>query len=89
MNSVKTLAQVKVGQKATVDRILGEGALKRHILDMGITKGAVIEVHKAAPFGDPIQITVRGFELTLRKEDAKMISITNVTAITKPGKRGA
>jgi ferrous iron transport protein A len=72
---MKTLSQVKVGQSAVVQKILGDGALKRHILDMGITKGAKIEVHKAAPFGDPIQITVRGFELSLRKEDAKIIAV--------------
>jgi ferrous iron transport protein A len=72
---MKTLNQLKVGSSAVVRKILGEGALKRHILDMGITKGAVIEVHKAAPFGDPIQVTVRGFELSLRKEDAKIIAI--------------
>jgi ferrous iron transport protein A len=72
---LKTLNQIKVGETATVKKILGEGALKRHILDMGITKGAAIEVHKAAPFGDPIQVTVRGFELSLRKEDAKIIAV--------------
>jgi ferrous iron transport protein A len=75
---MKTLDAVKVGKRAVVTKILGEGALKRHILDMGITKGAVIEVRKAAPFGDPIQVTVRGFELMLRKEDAKIIAVEKV-----------
>jgi ferrous iron transport protein A len=72
---MKTLNMVKVGKAVRVKKILGEGILKRHILDMGITKGAEIEVHKAAPFGDPIQVTVRGFELSLRKEDAKIIAV--------------
>jgi ferrous iron transport protein A len=75
---MKTLDGMKVGRRCKVIKILGEGALKRHILDMGITKGAEIEIHKAAPFGDPIQITVRGFELMLRKEDAKIIAVEKI-----------
>jgi ferrous iron transport protein A len=75
---MKTLDGMRVGKRCRVTKILGEGALKRHILDMGITKGTDIEIHKAAPFGDPIQISVRGFELMLRKEDAKIIAVEKV-----------
>ena len=70
-----TLRDVKIGQTCTVKRIHGEGALKRRIMDMGITKGVEIYVRKVAPLGDPIEITVRDYELSLRKGDAELIEI--------------
>ncbi len=72
---MQTLKEVKCGQTVTVTKITGEGAVKRRIMDMGITKGTEIYVHKVAPLGDPIEITVRGYELSLRKADAEMISV--------------
>ena len=70
-----TLKDVKIGSTCTVKRIHGEGALKRRIMDMGITKGVEIYVRKVAPLGDPVEITVRGYELSLRKADAEMIEV--------------
>lgn len=75
---MNTLKDVKIGKKAKVVKLHGEGAIKRRIMDMGITKGVEIKVHKAAPLGDPIQITVRGYELSLRKADAEMIEVINI-----------
>ena len=72
---MNTLKQVKVGQTCTVKRVHGEGALRRRIMDMGITKGVDIYVRKVAPLGDPIEVTVRGYELSLRKADAEMIEV--------------
>ncbi len=72
---MNTLKQAKVGQKVKVIKLHGEGALKRRIMDMGITKGIEIRVRKFAPLGDPIEITVRGYELSLRKADAEMIEV--------------
>jgi len=72
---MKTLKQVKIGGTAKVVKLHGEGALKRRIMDMGITKGVEIKVRKVAPLGDPIEITVRGYELSLRKEDAETIEV--------------
>ena len=72
---MKTLKQVKVGATVKVVKLHGEGAIKRRIMDMGITKGVEVRVRKVAPLGDPIEITVRGYELSLRKEDAQMIEI--------------
>lgn len=72
---MKTLKQIKIGKSATVVKLHGEGALKRRIMDMGITKGVNVFVRKAAPLGDPIEVTVRGYELTLRKADADMIEV--------------
>lgn len=72
---MKTLKQIKIGKSATVVKLHGEGALKRRIMDMGITKGVNVYVRKAAPLGDPIEVTVRGYELTLRKADADMIEV--------------
>ena len=72
---MNTLKQVKVGQTCTVKRVHGEGALRRRIMDMGITKGVEVYVRKVAPLGDPIEVTVRGYELSLRKEDAAMIDV--------------
>ena len=68
-----TLKEAKIGQTVTVKKLNGEGAVKRRIMDMGITKGVEIYVRKVAPLGDPIEITVRGYELSLRKADAEMI----------------
>lgn len=72
---MSTLKNAKIGQTVTVKRLFGEGAVKRRIMDMGITKGAEIFVRKVAPLGDPIEITVRGYELSLRKADAEMIEV--------------
>ena len=72
---MNTLKQVKVGQTCTVKRVHGEGALRRRILDMGITKGVEIYVRKVAPLGDPIEITVRDYELSVRKNDAELIEV--------------
>ncbi len=72
---MKTLRQVQVGQTATVVKLHGEGAVKRRIMDMGITRGVTITVRKVAPLGDPIEVTVRGYELSLRKADAEMIEV--------------
>ena len=71
----KTLRSVKVGQTAVVRRLTGEGAVRRRIMDMGITKGAEIHVRKVAPLGDPIEVTVRGFELSLRKDEAENVLV--------------
>ena len=68
-----TLKDAKIGSTVTVKKLSGEGAVKRRIMDMGITKGTEIYVRKVAPLGDPIEITVRGYELSLRKADAEMI----------------
>jgi len=70
-----TLRELKVGEFAKVKKLTGEGAVKRRIMDMGITKGVEVYVRKVAPLGDPIEITVRGYELSLRKADAEMIEI--------------
>lgn len=70
-----TLKDVKIGNTAKVKKLTGEGATKRRIMDMGITKGTEIYVRKVAPLGDPIEVTVRGYELSLRKEDAEMIEV--------------
>lgn len=72
---MKTLRQVKIGDTATVVKLHGEGAVKRRIMDMGITKGVSVHVRKVAPLGDPVEITVRGYELSLRKADAEMIEV--------------
>ncbi len=72
---MKTLKEVKVGETVKVTKLSGEGAVKRRIMDMGITKGVEIYVRKVAPLGDPIEVTVRGYELSLRKADAQMIEV--------------
>jgi ferrous iron transport protein A len=72
---MKTLNDIKIGQPVRVTDILGDGALRRHILDMGVTKGADVTIKKAAPLGDPLQISVRGYELSLRRDDAKLILV--------------
>lgn len=70
-----TLKNAKIGSTVTVKKLSGEGAVKRRIMDMGITKGTEIYVRKVAPLGDPIEVTVRGYELSLRKADAEMIEV--------------
>mgnify|MGYP001029854511 CR=1 FL=1 len=72
---MKTLKEVKDGQTVTVVKLHGTGAVKRRIMDMGITKGVEVYVRKVAPLGDPVEVTVRGYELSLRKADAEMIEI--------------
>ena len=72
---MKTLKEVKVGEDAVVKRLHGEGATKRRIMDMGITKGTAVHVRKVAPLGDPIELTIRGYELSIRKADAEMIEV--------------
>lgn len=72
---MKTLKSVKVGETVTVVKLHGEGAIKRRIMDMGITKGVQLHVRKVAPLGDPIEVNVRGYELSLRKADAEMIEV--------------
>ena len=72
---MKTLRQAKIGETEKIVKLHGEGAIKRRIMDMGLTKGVEIYVRKVAPLGDPIEITVRGYELSLRKADAEMIEV--------------
>ena len=72
---MKTLRDVKIGESATVARLHGEGAVKRRIMDMGITKGVSVTVVKVAPLGDPMELTVRGYQLSIRKADAEMIEV--------------
>ncbi len=72
---MKTLKQAKVGDTVTVVKLHGEGAVKRRIMDMGITKGVSVFVRKVAPLGDPIEVNVRGYELSIRKADAEMIEV--------------
>lgn len=72
---MKTLRQVNIGENVRVVKLHGEGAVKRRIMDMGITKGVEIHVRKVAPLGDPVEISVRGYELSIRKADADMIEI--------------
>ena len=71
-----TLKEAKIGSTCTVVKLHGEGAIKRRIMDMGITKGVEVYVRKVAPLGDPVEVTVRGYELSLRKADAEMIEVT-------------
>lgn len=72
---MKTLRDIACGQTVKVSKLTGEGPVKRRIMDMGITKGVDISVRKVAPLGDPIEVTVRGYELSLRKADAEMIIV--------------
>ncbi len=72
---MKTLRDVKIGESVKVVKLHGEGAVKRRIMDMGLTKGVQVTVRKVAPLGDPIEINVRGYELSLRKADAEMIEV--------------
>lgn len=72
---MKTLREVKVGETVKVVKLHGEGAVKRRIMDMGITKGTEVHIRKVAPLGDPVEINVRGYELSLRKADAEIIEV--------------
>lgn len=72
---MKTLKQAKVGETVKVVKLTGQGAVKRRIMDMGITKSVEIFIRKVAPLGDPVEVTVRGYELSLRKDDASMIEV--------------
>lgn len=72
---MKTLKELKVGQTATVVRLHGEGPVRRRIMDMGLTKGTQVYLRKVAPLGDPLELTVRGYELSIRKADAEMIEL--------------
>ncbi|MBQ1632203.1 MAG: ferrous iron transport protein A [Clostridia bacterium] len=72
---MKTLRDAKIGETVKVKKLTGEGAVKRRIMDMGITKGIEVYVRKVAPLGDPVEVTVRGYELSLRKADAEMIEV--------------
>ncbi len=72
---MKTLRQVEIGDTVRVVKLHGEGAVKRRIMDMGITKGVEVRVRKVAPLGDPVEVTVRGYELSIRKADAEMIEV--------------
>ena len=74
---MQTLKNVPVGSTVTVAKLNGEGAVKRRIMDMGLTKGTEIYVRKVAPLGDPIEVTVRGYELSIRKADAEMVEVNN------------
>ena len=70
-----TLQEVKIGESAKIAKLRGEGAVKRRIMDMGLTKGTEVTVRKVAPLGDPIELTVRGYELSIRKFDAEMVEV--------------
>ena len=72
---MKTLKEVKIGQTVKVVKLHGEGAVKRRIMDMGLTRGVEVYVRKVAPLGDPMEVTVRGYELSIRKADAEMIEV--------------
>ena len=72
---MKTLREAKIGETVKVKKLHGEGAVKRRIMDMGITKGIEVYVRKVAPLGDPVEVNVRGYELSLRKADAEMIEV--------------
>lgn len=72
---MRTLRQAKIGETVSVVKLHGQGAVKRRIMDMGITKGVDVHIRKVAPLGDPVEITVRGYELSLRKADAEMIEV--------------
>ncbi len=73
--NMKTLKDAKIGETLKVIKLSGEGAVKRRIMDMGITKGVELYIRKVAPLGDPVEITVRGYELSIRKADAEMITV--------------
>lgn len=72
---MKTLRDVRIGETAKVVKLHGEGAVKRRIMDMGLTRGVEVYVRKVAPLGDPVEVTVRGYELSLRKADAEMVEV--------------
>ena len=72
---MKTLKDVKVGETVVIEKLHGEGALKRRVMDMGLTKGTEVSVRKVAPLGDPMELTVRGYELSVRRADAELIEV--------------
>ena len=72
---MKTLRQAKIGDTVTVVKLHGEGAVKRRIMDLGLTRGVPVQVRKVAPLGDPVEVTVRGYELSIRKSDADLIEV--------------
>ena len=72
---MKTLRDVKIGETAVIEKLHGEGAVKRRIMDMGLTKGTEVYVRKVAPLGDPMELTVRGYELSVRRADAELIEV--------------
>ncbi len=74
---MKTLKDAKIGENVVVKRLHGEGSVKRRIMDMGITKGVNVSIRKVAPLGDPIEVTVRGYELSVRKADAEMVELVS------------
>ena len=82
---MKTLRQAKVGETVRVVRLHGEGAVKRRIMDMGLTKNTEVYVRKVAPLGDPVELNVRGYELSLRKADAEMIEVEDVFTVESEG----
>ena len=75
---MKTLGDVKVGESSTIVELHGEGALRRHLMDLGLIKGTSFKVVKVAPLGDPVEITVRGYELSLRRDDAESVEVVTV-----------
>ncbi|MBQ5471281.1 MAG: ferrous iron transport protein A [Treponema sp.] len=75
---MKTLKDIRIGKTVRVVKVEGEGAIKRRIMDMGVTKGTEVYVRKVAPLGDPIEVKLRGYELTLRKQDAEMIQVEDL-----------
>ena len=76
---MRTLKDVKIGESVTVKKLSGnDGALKRRVMDMGITKGSTVYIRKVAPLGDPVEITVRGYELSLRREDAECVEVEEI-----------
>ena len=77
---MKTLKEAKIGQTVKVVKLHGEGAVKRRIMDMGLTKGTEVYIRKVAPLGDPVEVTVRGYELSIRKADAEMLSLIHISA---------
>ena len=80
---MKTLKQATVGETVKVVKLHGEGAIKRRIMDMGLTKGVEVYVRKVAPLGDPVEVTVRGYELSLRKADAEMVEVETLSDLSK------
>ena len=84
---MKTLKDAKIGDTVKVVKLHGEGPVKRRIMDMGITKGTEVFIRKVAPLGDPMEVTVRGYELSLRKADTEMIEIAYSSAATGPASR--
>ena len=78
---MKTLRQARIGDTVRVVKLHGEGAVKRRIMDMGITKGVEVHIRKVAPLGDPFEVTVRGYELSIRKADAEMIEVESLSIL--------